>query len=95
MAYKDEDHPSFWECRLKLNPQYVESADNVCVAMSEGVVVTIDLSVFSVFFPLLFLSIFGLYMCYLVHTLYFSTRNRRHNFLMILNMHHCVYIGSG
>ena len=55
MEYKDEDHPSFWERRLKLNPHYVEAADNVCVAMSEGEVFTIDLSGFFPFFFFLFL----------------------------------------
>ena len=29
--YKDMDHPSFWECRLKPNPHYVGAADEVCV----------------------------------------------------------------
>ena len=32
--YKDAEHPSFWECRLKPNPHYVGAADEVCVVMS-------------------------------------------------------------
>ena len=39
--YKDVEHPSFWECKLKPNPHYVGAADEVCVAMSECSVVTI------------------------------------------------------
>ena len=29
--YRDAEHPSFWECRLKPNPHYVGAADEVCV----------------------------------------------------------------
>ena len=29
--YKDPEHPSFWQCRLKPNPDYVGTADEVCV----------------------------------------------------------------
>ena len=39
--YKDAEHPSFWECRLKPNPQYVGAADEVCVVMSDCLVVPI------------------------------------------------------
>ena len=28
--YKDVEHPSFWECKLKPNPHYVGAADEVC-----------------------------------------------------------------
>ena len=70
MEYKDEDHPSFWERRSKLNPHYVEAADNVCVAMSEGAVFTIDLSGFFPFFSFCFWAVNVLFGAY---TVLFST----------------------
>ena len=83
--YKDAEHPSFWECRLKPNPRYVGTADKVCVVMSECLVVTIDLQVCVFLFVFVFLSVFACKaMYYLVHALYASTRTPRHNLLMTL-----------